>query len=203
MGEIAVSDREDELWLIDIDVLVCANDVHARDAVLGGNREDLGRVREEELAEVSRGGSTLAEVVVADEQEGALGVVEGVADDVVEGGSYVDAAVWHEVVDVVDDDECWLESSDLVFNILDDSVVVLAEDAEHVKAEEVEVSVVEREVLLHLSVELHAVVGAVYGVDPEYCAWIGWGDVPWWRWVTGVDLQRRGVVVAACDDRSC
>jgi len=94
-------------------------------------------------------------------------VVEGVAEDMVEVAGCVDAAIGHEVVDVVDDDEGGLESADVLFDFSDEVAEVLAENSEDVEAHEVELAVIEMKGVFHLLIELSAGIGAVDGVDPE------------------------------------
>ena len=77
------------------------------------------------------------------------------------------------MVDVVDDDECRLEDANVILDGVDEAVVVLTEDAEHVEAHEGEVTVGEMEVALHLAVDLCAVVWAVDGVYPQDFSGIG------------------------------
>lgn len=108
-------------------------------------------------------------MVVADEEEGCLGVVGGVTDKAAEVCGLLDAAVGHEVVDVVDDDECWLELADEILDAHVEGIEVVALGAEDVEADEVEV-VARSGVGCELVVDGGADVGAVDGVYPENLA---------------------------------
>lgn len=132
----------------------------------GGQREDVVGAVEQVLAEFAGGASLLAGVVVADKEEGGIGVVDGVADDVVELVSDPHAAVGHEVVHVVDDEELRLELLDEALNAAGEPPVVVALVAKDVEADVVEVTLVGG-VLGELAVDGCADVGAVEGVDPE------------------------------------
>ena len=105
-------------------------------------------------------------MVVADEEEGGVEVVGHVADDVAELVGDVDAAVGHEVVDVVDDDEAGLELLDEGLDVACEPVNVAALVAEDVEAEEMELVLV-ADVVREFAVDGCADVGAVEGVDPE------------------------------------
>ena len=167
VGEVVVADGEAVLGVVGATAEVVAPDeAHGGDFALCCQGEDVGCVEEEVLAEVARGAGFLAEVVVANEEEGCLAVVGNVADDAAElcGNAY--AAERHEVVDVVDDDELWLEVTDECLDITVDGVEVVTLAAENVEADEMEV-------LLclcmgcQLAVDGGADVWAVEGVDPE------------------------------------
>ena len=121
--------------------------------MLGGDGEDVVGGGEEHPADVARGGGALGEVVVADEQEGGLGVVGGVADDLFELGGDVDAAVWHEVVDVVDDDEGGPNLLDVALDLACELPEVFPVRAEQVEADEGEAAVLPGDVCIHLSTE--------------------------------------------------
>ena len=95
------------------------------------------------LAEVACAAGFLAEMVVADEEEGGVAVVEHVADDVDNLGGDVDAAVGHEMVDVVDDDEVGLLLLDEGLNGSVDVPEVVTLATEDVEADEVEVLLVD------------------------------------------------------------
>ena len=113
VGEVVGADGETEEGIDGAAThVVAVDEADGGDVALGGEGEHVGGVEEEELAEVARGGGFLAEVVVADEEEGGLGVVGDVADDAAEVGGDCDAAEGHEVVDVVNDDEVGLEALD-------------------------------------------------------------------------------------------
>ena len=170
VGEVVVSDGEAVLGVVGATAEVVAPDEsHGGDFALCCQGEDVGGVEEEVLAEVARGAGFLAEVVVANEEEGCLAVVGDVTDDAAElcGDAY--AAKRHEVVDVVDDDELWLELTDECLDVAVDGVEVVTLAAENVEADEMEV-------LLclcmgcQLAVDAGADVWAVEGVDPENLA---------------------------------
>ena len=93
-------------------------------------------------------------------------MVGDVADDAAELCGHVHAAEWHEVVDVVDDDELGLELLNKCLDVAIDGVDVLALGAEDVEADEMEVFL-GGGVGYELAVDLGADVGAVEGVDPE------------------------------------
>ena len=103
-------------------------------------------------------------------------MVEGVTDDAVETGRYVDATLGHEVVDVVDDNERRAEFPNTLANRVDDIIEVIPKDTEKVQTDKVELSVVGLEALKHFIVMMGAGVGAVDGVNPEHgpgCGCIG------------------------------
>ena len=133
---------------------------------MGGETEDIGGVEEEVLAEVAGGAGFLAEVVVADAEEGSLGVVDDIANDVAELVGGVDPAERHEVVDVVDDDELGVVLLDEVLDVAVDGVEVLPLRAKYVEADEVEVFL-GGGMGEELVVDLGADVWSVEGVDPE------------------------------------
>ena len=142
MGEVVGADGEVELGEVGVVAEVEAADVaHGGDLALGGDGEDVVGVDEEVLAEVACGGCLLAEVVVADEEEAGLGVVEDVADDAAELCGDIDAAEGHEVVDVVDDDECWVELLDELLDAAVEGVEVVTLVAEDVEAGELELGI--------------------------------------------------------------
>ena len=126
-------------------------------------------------------------MVVADEEEGGVEVVGHVADDVAELVGDVDAAVGHEVVDVVDDDEAGLELLDEGLDVACEPVNIAALVAEDVEAEEMELVLV-ADVGREFAVDGSADVGAVEGVDLGPCRrrWTGWRG-PGWRgaWRSG------------------
>ena len=170
VGKVVVADGEAVLGVVGATAEVVAPDeAHGGDFALCGQGEDVGGVEEEVLAEVARGAGFLAEVVVANEEEGCLAVVGDVADDAAEfcGDAY--AAERHEVVDVVDDDELWFELTDECLDVAVDGVEVVTLAAENVEADEMEV-------LLclcmgrQLAVDAGADVWAVEGVNPENLA---------------------------------
>ena len=167
VGEVVVADGEAVLGVVGGTAEVVAPDeADGGDFALGGEGEDVGGVEEKVLAEVACGAGLLAEVVVADEKEGGLGVVGDVADDAAELCGHVYTAEGHEVVDVVDDDEFGLELADEGFDVAVDGVDVLALGAEDVEADEMEVFL-GGGVGDELVVDLSADVGAVESVDPE------------------------------------
>ena len=140
VGEVVVADGEAVLGVVGGTAEVVApGEADGSDFTLGGEGEDVGGVEEKVLAEVSCGAGFLAEVVVSDEEEGGLGVVGDVADDAAELCGHVYAAEWHEVVDVVDDDELGLELLNKCLDVAVDGVDVLALGAEDVEADEMEV----------------------------------------------------------------
>ncbi len=170
VGEVVVADGEAVLGVVGATAEVVAPDeAHGGDFALCGQGENVGGVEEEVLTEVARGAGFLAEVVVANEEEGCLAVVGDVTDDAAElcGDAY--AAERHEVVDVVNDDELWLELTDECLDVAVDGVEVVTLAAENVEADEMEV-------LLclcmgrQLAVDAGADVWAVEGVDPENLA---------------------------------
>ena len=69
-------------------------------------------------------------------------MVERVPDDPVELSSQSNAAERKEVVDVVDDDELRLELADELLDVAHDPPVVVAQPAQNVEAEVVEVMLV-------------------------------------------------------------
>ena len=167
MGEVVVADGEAELCVVGAAAeVVAVDETHRGDLALGGEGEDVVGLGEEVLAEVAGGASFLAEVVVADEEEGSGGVVEDVADDAAELGSDAYSAEGHEVVDVVDDDQLRLEVTDEGLDVAADGVEVVALATEYVEADEVEV-LARRGVGDELLIDVCADVGAVEGVDPE------------------------------------
>ena len=170
VGEIVVADGESVLGVVGATAEVVAPDkAYGGDFALCGQGEDVGGVEEEVLAKVARGAGFLAEMVVANEEEGCLAVVGDVADDAAElcGDAY--SAERHEMVDVVDDDELWLELTDECLDVAVDGVEVVTLAAENVEADEMEV-------LLclcmgcQLAVDAGADVWAVECVDPENLA---------------------------------
>lgn len=166
-GEVVGADGEVELGVAGVHVQVVAADV-SNGGVLahGGQREDVARAGEQASAEFARGAGLLAGMVVADEEEGGVGVVDGVADGAVELSREAHAAVGHEVVDVVDDDELRLELLDEVLDAAVEPPVVVALSAEDVEAEVVEVTVASG-VPRDLAEDGCGYVWAVEGVDPE------------------------------------
>ena len=106
MGEVVFADGEAVLGVIGATAEVVAPDeTDGGDLALRGEGEDVGGIEEEVLAEISCGAGFFAEVVVADEEEGGLGVVGAVAADATEFCCDVHPTEGHEMVDVVDDDE--------------------------------------------------------------------------------------------------
>jgi hypothetical protein len=93
-------------------------------------------------------------------------VVENIADDVDYLGGDVDAAVGHEMVDVIDDDEVGLLLLDEGLDGSVDVPEVVTLAAEDVEADEVEVLLVDG-MGCELAVDGGADVGAVEGVNPE------------------------------------
>ena len=140
MREVVGADGEAELGVVGQAAhVVAVDESHGGDVALGGETEDIGGVEEEVLAEVAGGADFLAEVVVADAEEGSLGVVDDIANDVAELVGGVDPAERHEVVDVVDDDELGVVLLDEVLDVAVDGVEVLPLRAKYVEADEVEV----------------------------------------------------------------
>ena len=102
--EVVVADGEAVLGIVGRSAQIVAPDeTDGGDFALSGKGEDVGCIEKEVFAEVSCGACFFAQVVVADEEEGGLGVVGDVADDAAELGGDVYSAEGHEVVDVVDD----------------------------------------------------------------------------------------------------
>ena len=170
VGEVVGADGETEEGIDGAAThVVAVDEADGGDVALGGEGEHVGGVEEEELAEVARGGGFLAEVVVADEEEGGRGMVGDVADNAAEVGGDCDAAEGHEVVDVVNDDEVGLEALDEGLGVTVDGIDVVALAAEDVEADEVKIAAgggMGREFM----VDAGADVGAVEGVYPENLA---------------------------------
>ena len=167
MREVVGTDGEVELGVAGVDMQVVAADVaDCGDVADGGEGEDVVGTVEQVLAELTGSAGFLAGVVVSDEEEGCVGVVDGVADDAVELSGDADAAVGHEVVHVVDDDELRIESLDEALDAAGEPPGVVALAAEDVEAEEVEAFLADG-VLGEFAEDGCADVGAVDGVDPE------------------------------------
>ena len=86
---------------------------YSGNGLLWSDGEDVVGGWEEHFAEIACGVGSLVEMVVADEEACRMGVVEGVAYSAVEHIGWIDAAIRHEVVDVVNDNEwrfCRLDS---------------------------------------------------------------------------------------------
>ena len=168
MGEVVFAEGEEEFGLGDApSVLERSDETDMGDAALCGNGEDGIGTCEEKFAEVARCGCALAEVVVADEEEGGLGVVESIAEDVVEVAGCCDATIRHEMVDIVNDDEGRTQAVNVALDFAYKEAEVLAEDSKDVEAHEVELAFIEMEGVFHLLIELGAGVGAVERVYPE------------------------------------
>jgi hypothetical protein len=167
VGEVVGADGEAVEGVVALVAhVVAVDEADGGDVALGGEGEDVGGIEEEVLAEVACGAGFLAEVVVADEEAGGVGVVDDVADDAAELAGDVDAAEWHEVVDVVDDDERGVELLDKGLDVAGEHVVVVSLTAEDVEADEVE-AVFVGGLGGELVVDACADVRAVEGVDPE------------------------------------
>ena len=178
LREVVRADGEVELRLVGEDTQVVSADVtHGSDLADGGQREDVVGAGEQELSQFACGAGFFSCVVVADEQEGGVGVVDGVTDDTVELVGHPWPAVWHEVVDVVDDDELWLEALDELLDVACEAPVVVA-----LSAEDVEAGVVERlaglDMLREFAEDGSADVWAVECVYPQDAGAVGgWGGV--------------------------
>ena len=99
VGEVVVADCEAVDGVVTLVThVVAVDEADSGDIALGGQGEDVGRIEEEELAEVACGAGFLAEMVVADEEEGGVGVVDNVADDAAELVGDIDAADRKSVV---------------------------------------------------------------------------------------------------------
>lgn len=104
--EVITTDGETEFAVVGVMTQVVAAYVaHSCDFTLCGKREDVCGIDEELLAKISCGASFLAEMVVTDEKEGSIGVIDCVTHDATELCGNIDATVWHEMVNIVDDDE--------------------------------------------------------------------------------------------------
>ena len=85
LREVVRADGEVELRVVGKDTQVVPADVtHCGDLSDGGQREDVVGAGEQELSQFACRACLLAGVVVADEQEGGVGVVDRIADDTVE-----------------------------------------------------------------------------------------------------------------------
>ena len=164
---VVAVDGEEELAVIADLVIETLDEPDLGNGLLGGDGKDVAGLGEEQLAEVARGACLLAEVVVADEEAGGVGVVEGVADGVVEGGSGIDAAVGHEVVDVVDDKQGGFDVLDSLLDVGELAVEVIAELAHLVEAKQGEARVVRVKMGNHLVEKVGAEMYAPDGVNPE------------------------------------
>ncbi len=167
VGEVVGADGESVLGVVGVAAeVVAANETYCGDFVLCGEGEDVGCIEKEVLAEVSCGRGFFAKVVVADEEEGGLGVVGDVADDAAEFCGDADAAKWHEMVDVVDNNECGIEIVDEGFDLAGDGKAISSLLAEDVKADEMEVLLVDG-LRNEFTIDACANVWAVQGVDPK------------------------------------
>lgn len=79
-------------------------------------------------------------MVVTDEKEGCVGVIDCVTHYTAELCGNIDATVWHEMVDIVDNDELRLAFFDEALDASGDTPDIVALSTEDVKADKVEVS---------------------------------------------------------------
>ena len=136
MREVVGSNGETELCVVGVVARVVAVGVtDGSDFALRRECEDVVCSGEEQFAEVACCAGFFAEMVVADEEEGSFAVVNGVSNDAGDFCCDVDAAVWHEVVDVVDDDELWLFLFDKALDGSVDVPNITPLPAEDVKAD--------------------------------------------------------------------
>lgn len=169
LGEVVVADGEFE-GVVDDGVAhsVAIDETDCGDVALCGEGVNVGSVDEEVLAEVACSVGFLAQMVVTDEEEGGLGVIGDVADDMAEVGGLSNAAEGHEVVDVVDDDEVGLELLEEGLDVSNEGIVVVTFTAEDIKADEVETILVNGaccEFVVNVGTNVRAVEG-VYPEDP-------------------------------------
>ena len=104
MGQVVVTDGEAELVVAVVLAKETIEEPHGGDSLLCGECKGGVGSCEECFAEVASGGCPLAEMVVSDEEARGIAVVDDVADGVVESYCGINAAIGHEVVDVVDDE---------------------------------------------------------------------------------------------------
>ena len=116
-------------------------------------------------------------MVVADEEESGLGMVGGVAHYLVELGSDVDAAIGHQMVDIIDDDQGGLNLLDVTLDLPGEFPEVFPERAEHVEAQKVEAVVIAVELRCHFLEKRGTGVRSMYSIYPkDGGAFFGWRD---------------------------
>lgn len=163
--EVITTDVEAEFAVVGVMTQVVAADVaHSCDFSLRGKREDVCCIDEELLAKISCGTSLFAEMVVTDEKEGCVGVIDCVTHYTAELCGNIDATVWHEMVDIVDDDELRLALFDETLDASGDTPDIVALTTEDVETDEMEILLVG-----HMGSELAADGGTDMGtVDGVY-----------------------------------
>ena len=141
--EVITTDVEAEFAVVGVMTQVVAADVaHSCDFSLRGKREDVCCIDEELLAKISCGASFLAKMVVTDEKEGGVGVIDCVTHDAAELCGNVDATVWHEMVNIVDNNELGPALTDEALDASADMPDIVTLPTEDVKADEVKILLV-------------------------------------------------------------
>lgn len=141
--EVITTDGEAEFAVVGVMTQVVAAYVaHSCDFTLCGKREDVCGIDEELLAKISCGASFLAEMVVTDEKEGSIGVIDCVTHDAAELCGNIDATVWHEMVNIVDDNELRPALANEALDASADMPDIVTLPTEDVKADEVKILLV-------------------------------------------------------------
>lgn len=168
LWEVVLVDGEGELELV---VASDATDaLYDRCGALVGDTEDVVGDGEELLANEASGALCPADEVVADAEQGGAVVVEHLTHHEIEVVGTEHAALGGEVVKIVDDDECGLESVDGLEDFVMDEGAVLVEGADDIKAHQLEVLVVDIEAALEVVDEAAGGVEGMDSVDPEHFA---------------------------------
>ena len=75
-------------------------------------------------------------MIIADEETGGVGVVEGIPDDMVESRCHIDTTIWHQVVNVIDDEECRFDSFYCLLDGGQNTIEIILEVSEFAKAKQ-------------------------------------------------------------------